>query len=159
MTASQRPNIPPQIFRAYDIRGIVATALTPQATEVIAQAIGSEAKDRGVKAIAIGRDGRLTGPELSQALARGIQAAGVDVINVGMVATPILYFACHHLGTGSGVAVTGSHNPPEYNGLKMVLAGETLAGEAIQALRTRIERGDLHEGAGKSARVKCARIT
>ena len=149
MTASQRPNIPPQIFKAYDIRGIVATALTPQATEVIAQAIGSEAKDRGVKAIAIGRDGRLTGPELSQALARGIQAAGVDVIDVGMVATPILYFACHHLGTGSGVAVTGSHNPPEYNGLKMVLAGETLAGEAIQALRTRIERGDLHEGAGK----------
>ena len=149
MTASQRPNIPPQIFRAYDIRGIVATALTPQATEVIAQAIGSEAKDRGVKAIVIGRDGRLTGPELSQALARGIQAAGVDVIDVGMVATPILYFACHHLGTGSGVAVTGSHNPPEYNGLKMVLAGETLAGDAIQALRTRIERGDLHKGAGK----------
>ena len=148
MTASQRPNIPPQIFRAYDIRGIVATALTPQATEVIAQAIGSEAKDRGVKAIVIGRDGRLTGPELSQALARGIQAAGVDVIDVGMVATPILYFACHHLGTGSGVAVTGSHNPPEYNGLKMVLAGETLAGDAIQALRTRIERGDLHKGAG-----------
>jgi phosphomannomutase/phosphoglucomutase len=149
MTASRRPDIPPQIFRAYDIRGIVATALTPEATEVIAQAIGSEAKDRGVKTIAIGRDGRLTGLQLSQSLARGIQAAGVDVIDVGMVATPILYFAAHHLGTGSGVAVTGSHNPPEYNGLKMVLAGETLAGEAIQALRTRIERGNLHDGKGK----------
>jgi phosphomannomutase/phosphoglucomutase len=148
MTASPRPNISPQIFRAYDIRGIVATALTPQATEIIGQAIGSEARDRGVKAIAIGRDGRLTGPELSQALARGLQSAGIDVIDVGMVATPILYFATHHLGTGSGVAVTGSHNPPEYNGLKMMLAGETLAGEAIQALRMRIERGELHTGRG-----------
>jgi phosphomannomutase/phosphoglucomutase len=149
MTALQKPNIPPQIFRAYDIRGIVATALTPEATEIIGQAIGSEARDRGVKEIAIGRDGRLTGPVLSQALARGLQAAGVDVIDVGMVATPILYFAGHFLGTGSGVAVTGSHNPPEYNGLKMVLAGETLAGDAIQALRERIDRGDLHTGKGK----------
>jgi phosphomannomutase/phosphoglucomutase len=149
MTVSRRLTIPPQIFRAYDIRGIVATALTPEVTEVIARAVGSEAKDRGVNAIVIGRDGRLTGPQLSQALARGIQSTGVDVIDVGMVATPILYFAAHHLGTGSGVAVTGSHNPPEYNGLKMVLAGETLAGEAIQALRTRIERGDLHTGQGK----------
>jgi phosphomannomutase/phosphoglucomutase len=149
MTASQRSAIPPQIFRAYDIRGIVATALTPEATEIIARAIGSEARDRGVKAIVIGRDGRLTGPRLSQALARGLQSAGIDVIDVGMVATPILYFAAHHLGTGSGVAVTGSHNPPEYNGLKMVLAGETLAGDAIQALRTRIERGDLHTGQGQ----------
>ena len=149
MTATPQSTIPPQIFRAYDIRGIVATALTPEATEIIGQAIGSEAKDRGVKEIAIGRDGRLTGPVLSQALARGLQAAGVDVIDIGMVATPILYFACHHLGTGSGVAVTGSHNPPEYNGLKMVLAGETLAGEAIQSLRERIERGALHTGKGK----------
>jgi len=149
MTATPKSTIAPQIFRAYDIRGIVATALTPEATEIIGQAIGSEAKDRGVKEIAIGRDGRLTGPDLSRALARGLQAAGVDVIDIGMVATPILYFACHHLGTGSGVAVTGSHNPPEYNGLKMVLAGETLAGDAIQALRTRIERGELHTGKGK----------
>ncbi|MGZ8203815.1 MAG: phosphomannomutase/phosphoglucomutase [Burkholderiales bacterium] len=146
--ASPQRAIAPEIFKAYDIRGIVATALTPQATEIIGQAIGSEAKDRGVKEIVIGRDGRLSGPGLSAALARGIQAAGVDVIDVGMVATPMLYFAAYHLGTRSGVAVTGSHNPPEYNGLKMMLGGETLAGETIQALRSRIERGDLYQGQG-----------
>ncbi|MGZ8262771.1 MAG: phosphomannomutase/phosphoglucomutase [Burkholderiales bacterium] len=146
--ASPQRAIAPEIFKAYDIRGIVATALTPQATEIIGQAIGSEAKDRGVKEIVIGRDGRLSGPGLSAALARGIQAAGVDVIDVGMVATPMLYFAAYHLGTRSGVAVTGSHNPPEYNGLKMMLGGETLAGETIQALRNRIERGELYQGQG-----------
>jgi phosphomannomutase/phosphoglucomutase len=146
--ASPQRAIAPEIFKAYDIRGIVATALTPQATEIIGQAIGSEAKDRGLKEIVIGRDGRLSGPGLSAALARGIQTAGVDVIDVGMVATPMLYFAAYHLGTRSGVAVTGSHNPPEYNGLKMMLGGETLAGETIQALRSRIERGDLYRGQG-----------
>ncbi|MGZ8266634.1 MAG: phosphomannomutase/phosphoglucomutase [Burkholderiales bacterium] len=146
--ASPQRAIAPEIFKAYDIRGIVATALTPQATEIIGQAIGSEAKDRGVKEIVIGRDGRLSGPGLSAALARGIQAAGVDVIDVGMVATPMLYFAAYHLGTRSGVAVTGSHNPPEYNGLKMMLGGETLAGETIQTLRSRIARGDLYQGQG-----------
>jgi phosphomannomutase/phosphoglucomutase len=140
--------VPPEIFKAYDIRGIVETALTPEVTQAIGQAIGSEGRDRGVKAIAIGRDGRLSGPALAAALARGIQSAGVDVIDVGRVATPMLYFAAYHLGTMSGVSVTGSHNPPEYNGLKIVLAGETLAGEAIQALRTRIETGDLSSGSG-----------
>ena len=140
--------VPPEIFKAYDIRGIVETALTPQVTELIGQAIGSEARKRGQTAIAIGRDGRLSGPALSAALARGIQASGIDVIDVGLVATPMLYFAAYHLGTLSGVAVTGSHNPPEYNGLKIVLGADTLAGEAIQALRTRIERGDLEHGAG-----------
>ena len=140
--------VPPEIFKAYDIRGIVATALTPEATELIGRAIGSEARERGVTAIAIGRDGRLSGPALAAALARGIQAAGIDVVDVGRVATPMLYFAAHHLGTLSGVSVTGSHNPPEYNGLKIVLAGDTLAGDAIQALRTRIETGNLATGSG-----------
>lgn len=140
--------VPPEIFKAYDIRGIVATALTPETTELIGRAIGSEARARGVTAIAIGRDGRLSGPALAAALARGIQAAGIDVVDVGRVATPMLYFAAHHLGTMSGVSVTGSHNPPEYNGLKIVLAGETLAGDAIQALRTRIETGNLTSGSG-----------
>ena len=140
--------VPPEIFKAYDVRGIVETALTPQVTELIGQAIGSEGRERGVKAIAIGRDGRLSGPALASALARGIQAAGVDVIDVGMVATPMLYFATYHLGTLSGVSVTGSHNPPEYNGLKVMLAGDTLSGEAIQGLRQRIESGNLATGKG-----------
>ncbi|MGB8434703.1 MAG: phosphomannomutase/phosphoglucomutase, partial [Burkholderiales bacterium] len=92
---------------------------------------------------ALGRDGRLSGPELARAIARGIRASGVDVVDVGAVTTPMGYFAAHELGTGSAVLVTGSHNPPEYNGLKMVLNGVTLAGEAIQQLRRRIESGDI----------------
>jgi phosphomannomutase/phosphoglucomutase len=140
--------VPPEIFKAYDIRGIVGRTLTTDITESIGRAIGSEARARGQTAIAIGRDGRLSGPELAAALARGIQKAGVDVVDVGRVATPILYFATHHLGTRSGVSVTGSHNPPDYNGFKIVLGGETLAGEAIQALRTRIETGNLTTGQG-----------
>ncbi len=143
-----RQRVPPEIFKAYDIRGVVEHALTPEVTQLIGRAIGSEARARGQSTIAIGRDGRLSGPALSAALARGIQASGVDVIDLGQAATPMVYFATHHLGTRSGVAVTGSHNPPEYNGLKIMLGGDTLAGEAIQALRSRIERGDIAHGAG-----------
>jgi phosphomannomutase/phosphoglucomutase len=138
----------PEIFKAYDIRGIVGRTLTVDAVEAIGRAIGSEAQARGRRSIAIGRDGRLSGPELAAALARGIRASGADVIDVGQVATPMLYYAAHHLGTLSGVMVTGSHNPPDYNGLKIMLAGETLAGEAIQALRGRIEAGELVSGNG-----------
>jgi len=137
-----------EIFKAYDIRGIVGRTLTPEAVEAIGHALGSEARARGGRAIAVGRDGRLSGPELASALADGIRAAGIDVIDIGAVATPVSYFAAFHLETGSCVSVTGSHNPPDYNGLKMVLAGETLAGAAIQAVRARIERGDLAHGAG-----------
>lgn len=139
---------PKEIFKAYDIRGIVGKTLTPAIAQAIGQAIGSEARAREVKAVCIGRDGRLSGPELSDALAAGLRQAGVDVIDVGRVATPMLYFAAYELGTLSGVMVTGSHNPPEYNGLKMMLAGETLAGEAIQQLYQRLETGNLTEGAG-----------
>ncbi len=141
-------HIAPEIFKAYDIRGIVDKTLTGGGVETIGRAIGSEARARAVTAVVIGRDGRLSGPTLSTALARGLQASGVDVIDIGQVPTPVVYFAAHQLGTQSGVAVTGSHNPPDYNGLKMVLAGETLAGEAIQALRRRIEAGDLTAGQG-----------
>jgi phosphomannomutase / phosphoglucomutase len=141
-------DIPAEIFKAYDIRGIVDKTLTAAGVETIGRAIGSEARARSVKAVVIGRDGRLSGPTLSQALARGLQASGVDVIDIGQVPTPVVYFAAHRLGTQSGVAVTGSHNPPDYNGLKMVLAGETLAGDAIQGLRRRIESGDLYAGMG-----------
>ena len=139
---------PAEIFKAYDIRGVVGRALTPGITEQIGRALGSEAVARGQRAIALGRDGRLSGPALAGALAEGIRAAGVDVIDVGLVATPMCYFAAHHLGTHSAVMVTGSHNPPDYNGFKMVLAGETLAGEAIQALRRRIESSDYTQGRG-----------
>jgi len=156
--------ISPAIFKAYDIRGVVGTQLTTEGVERIGQGLGSLARERtapgGTPAIAIGRDGRLSGPDLAAALARGIRAAGVDVIDVGMVATPMAYFAAHHFGCGSAVMVTGSHNPPEYNGLKMVIAGSTLAGDDIQALRRRVESGQLLTGAGslRSAAIDDAYI-
>ncbi len=142
-------DFPKEIFKAYDIRGIVGKTLTAPIVQAIGQAVGSEALARGCKEIVIGRDGRLSGPELAAALATGIRSSGADVIDLGMVATPMVYFATHHLGTQSGVMVTGSHNPPDYNGLKMVLGGDTLAGEAIQALRARLEQGDLARGQGR----------
>lgn len=140
--------LPPEIFKAYDIRGIVGQSLTPEIVETIGRAIGSEAQARDQTKVVIGRDGRLSGPELSQALARGVMATGTDVIDIGVAPTPVVYFATHYLDTLSGVAVTGSHNPPDYNGLKMVLGGQTLAGEAIQALRQRIESTDFVAGKG-----------
>jgi phosphomannomutase/phosphoglucomutase len=139
---------PKEIFKAYDIRGIVGKTLTPEIVEGIGWAIGSEASARAQKVIAIGRDGRLSGPSLSAALARGIQKAGIDVIDIGQVVTPMTYFASYHLATHCSVMVTGSHNPPDYNGLKIVIAGETLAGEAIQRLRERLENDELSTGSG-----------
>jgi len=141
-------NLPKEIFKAYDIRGIVGKSLTAEIVENIGHAIGSEAVARGQHSIAIGRDGRLSGIEFSAALARGIQKSGINVIDVGRVATPMVYFAAFQLNTHCAVMITGSHNPPDYNGLKMVLAGETLSGETIQSLRTRIETGNLSHGAG-----------
>ncbi|MDP3482575.1 MAG: phosphomannomutase/phosphoglucomutase, partial [Sulfuricella sp.] len=141
-------NLPKEIFKAYDIRGIVGKTLTPEIVEAIGHAIGSEAVARKKTAIVIGRDGRLSGPDLAAALARGIQKAGINVIDLGMVATPMTYFAAYQLKTHSAVMVTGSHNPPDYNGLKMVLGGDTLSGDAIQALRIRLEQGDLINGSG-----------
>ncbi|HTY98648.1 MAG TPA: phosphomannomutase/phosphoglucomutase, partial [Rhodocyclaceae bacterium] len=137
-----------EIFKAYDIRGIVGKTLTAEAVRTIGRAIGSEARDRKLKTIAIGRDGRLSGPELAASLAEGIAAAGVDVVDIGCVPTPVTYFAAFALGTDSCVSVTGSHNPPDYNGLKMVLGGQTLFGPLIQDLRKRIEEGRLAEGRG-----------
>ncbi|QID18334.1 phosphomannomutase/phosphoglucomutase [Nitrogeniibacter mangrovi] len=138
----------PEIFKAYDIRGIIDKTLTPEVARAIGHALGSEAVARGQQTIAVGRDGRLSGPALAGALAEGICAAGVDVIDVGCVPTPLSYFAAFHLGTDSCVSVTGSHNPPDYNGFKMVLGGQTLFGELIQDLRRRIEEGDLAHGTG-----------
>ncbi len=137
------------IFRAYDIRGVVADALTPEACEQIGRAFGSEALARGEKVVNLARDGRLSGPDLITALAKGIQSTGCDVINIGMVPTPVLYFSTYHLETGTGIMVTGSHNPPEYNGLKMMIGGDTLFGDGIQELYQRIVKDDLASGQGK----------
>ncbi len=141
-------DVPQSIFRAYDIRGIVDESLTEQGVFSIGQAIASEALNAGQKSIAIARDGRLHSPRLSESLAKGIQATGCDVIDVGQVPTPVLYFATHQLDTQSGVMVTGSHNPANYNGLKIVIAGNTLSGDAIQQLYQRIERDDFDKGVG-----------
>ncbi|TVO57149.1 phosphomannomutase/phosphoglucomutase [Denitromonas halophila] len=138
----------PEIFKAYDIRGIIDKSLTPDVARAIGHALGSEARARNLKSIAVGRDGRLSGPSLAGALAEGICAAGVDVIDIGCVPTPLTYFAAYHLNADGCVSVTGSHNPPDYNGFKMVLGGQTLFGELIQDLRKRIETGNLAHGTG-----------
>ena len=149
-------NVPKEIFKAYDIRGIVGKTLTDEIVEAIGHAIGSEAAARKQHSIAIGRDGRLSGPGFAKALARGIQKSGINVIDVGMVATPMTYFAAFQLKTDCAVMITGSHNPPDYNGLKMVLAGETLSGETIQKLRQRIEQNDLSHGSGSYSQYNIA---
>lgn len=130
--------IAPAVFKAYDIRGVVPTALHEEMAEALGKAFGSAAIAAGEKTVAVGRDGRLSGPALSQALMRGLAATGVDVIDVGMVTTPMLYFAASTL-CRSGIQVTGSHNPKDYNGFKMVLAGRAIYGEEIQGLRRTME--------------------
>ncbi len=152
---------PKEIFKAYDIRGIVDKSFAAEIVEAICHAIGSDAVARGQGEICIGRDGRLSGPDLAAALARGIRKAGVGVVDLGMVATPMTYFAAYQLKTNSAVMVTGSHNPPDYNGLKMVLGGQTLYGDMIQDLRRRILDNDLVHGQGttRHADVRDAYIT
>ncbi|MEZ5471916.1 MAG: phosphomannomutase/phosphoglucomutase [Marinicella sp.] len=136
------------IFKAYDIRGIVNETLTTDAVEQIGQAIGTENQNRGRNSIVVARDGRLSGPSLLEALIKGLKKSGCDVINIGAVPTGVLYFSTHHLETGSGVMLTGSHNPPNYNGLKIMLDGETLAGKLITNLYEMIAEGDLKTGEG-----------
>jgi phosphomannomutase/phosphoglucomutase len=136
------------IFRAYDIRGVLGKTLTAGVARQIGRAIGSEAQQRGLKEIVVGRDGRLSGPELAAALIEGLRATGCNVIDIGAVPTPVLYFATYHLNAGSGVMVTGSHNPPDYNGFKIVLGGETLAEQAIADLYVRISENRLSSGSG-----------
>ncbi|MCL5426484.1 MAG: phosphomannomutase/phosphoglucomutase [Gammaproteobacteria bacterium] len=142
--------VPASIFRAYDIRGIVDDTLTEKTVELIGRAVGTEAIARGELTVAVARDGRLSGERLQAALMRGLTATGCDVIDIGMVPTPVLYFATHFLdNTRSGVMVTGSHNPPDYNGFKIVLNGETLSGDAILALFERIQSNNLESGHGR----------
>ncbi|MEO8390087.1 phosphomannomutase/phosphoglucomutase [Polaromonas sp.] len=130
--------INPSIFKAYDIRGVVPSTIHEEMAEALGKAFGMAALAEGEKAVAVGRDGRLSGPSLSAALMRGLAATGIEVIDVGMVTTPMLYFAANTL-SNSGIQVTGSHNPKDYNGFKMVLAGRAIYGEEIQALRRVIE--------------------
>lgn len=140
--------VPRNIFKAYDIRGIVGQTLTPAIAADIGRAIGSEAYERGQQSVIVARDGRLSGPELIANLIKGLRETGRDVIDIGMVPTPVLYFATQYLNTGSGVMLTGSHNPPDYNGFKIVLRNETLSGDTIQALRQRIEAENFLVGEG-----------
>ena len=129
------------IFKAYDIRGIVGKTLTPEVVYEIGLVLGTWAREKGIESFCVGRDGRTTGPELSAALMKGVAAAGTLVIDIGMVPTPVLYFATNYFKNGTGVAVTGSHNPPEYNGLKMMMGGMTLFGAGITAVRDAIIAG------------------
>ncbi|MFZ6754618.1 phosphomannomutase/phosphoglucomutase [Undibacterium sp. Dicai25W] len=138
----------PSIFKAYDIRGIIGKTLDADVAFQIGQAFGTAALAKGEKAVVIGRDGRLSGPELISALAKGLQSTGVDVIDLGVVVTPMVYFGTNVLGAASGIMVTGSHNPPDYNGFKMVLAGEAIYGDAIQALYQAILKKEFATGSG-----------
>ena len=139
----------PEIFKAYDIRGIVGQSLTPDIVEQIGRAIGTEALAAGDNAVVVGRDGRLSGPAIASALMDGICATGCHAVDIGMVPTPLTYFATHALKIGSAVSVTGSHNPPDYNGLKVMIGTHTLAADRIQDLRQRIEDQDFAVGVGE----------
>ncbi len=159
-------DITKDIFRAYDIRGIVETALTQDNVYLIAKAFGSRCIQKGITEVVLGRDGRLTGPALIAALTKGLTETGCDVIDVGMVPTPVAYYATYELNTGTCIMVTGSHNPPEYNGLKMMIAGETIFGDTIQSLRETIlsDKFNIPKGKGSTKTVNLdeqylARIT
>jgi phosphomannomutase / phosphoglucomutase len=145
-----------EIFRSYDIRGITTSNLTEEVVYWIGRAFAAEALDQGQKRTAVGRDGRHSSAPLRDALTRGLTEGGMNVLDIGEVPTPVLYFATHVLDTGTGVMITGSHNPPEYNGLKMMIGGVTLAEERIQALRQRIEENRLSEGDGDIESVDLA---
>ncbi|EXF44891.1 phosphomannomutase [Pseudomonas sp. BAY1663] len=153
MSSAKAPNLPASIFRAYDIRGVVGDSLTNETAYWVGRAIGSESLAKGEPNVSVGRDGRLSGPELVQQLIQGLLDSGCTVSDIGMVPTPVLYYAANILAGKSGVMLTGSHNPPDYNGFKIVIAGDTLANEQIQALRRRIETNDLAEGVGSVEQV------
>lgn len=138
--------VDPVIFRAYDVRGVVGKSLTKEVARLLGQAIGTVMHEKGLPEIVVGRDGRLSGPELASALCDGLREAGIDVIELGAVPTPVVYYAAYRFNTGCGVAVTGSHNPPDYNGFKIVVGGETLSEGAIQDLYQRIVGNQLERG-------------
>ena len=147
-------------FKAYDIRGVVGAGIDDAFAEHLGRAFGSAALAAGERAVAVGRDGRLSGPGLVAALVKGLVSTGLDVVDLGAVTTPMLYYVAatrgRH-GCRSGIMVTGSHNPKDYNGFKMVLAGKAIYGDEIQGLRRRIEAEDYARGAGRSARMDIVR--
>lgn len=145
-----------EIFRAYDIRGVVGKTLTEDTVRLIGKAIGSEALDHNQSAIYVGRDGRLSGPQLVEALIEGLASTGCRVINLGMVPTPLVYFACANGNVKSGVMLTGSHNPADHNGLKIVINGETLSEKRIQALKERIQKNNFRSGKGAAETLDIA---
>lgn len=147
-TLADTESIPACIFRAYDIRGIAEQQLTTQSVKRIGQAIGSEALDQNIASLLVGYDGRLSSPSLSIALIEGIQSSGCNVVSIGLVPTPLLYFATHTTDYSSGVMLTASHNPANYNGLKIVFNQTSLADNQIQTIRTRIENDQLRTGSG-----------
>ena len=140
-------SFPHSAFKAYDIRGIVPSALNPEFAKDLGRGLAARAKTAGVTTMVVGRDGRISSPSLAAALQQGMRDGGIDTIDVGEVPTPLVYFAAYTLKTGSGVAVTGSHNPPDYNGFKMMMGGSTLHGEAILALRDEVDAGPAHANA------------
>ncbi len=140
-------DLDPEIFRAYDIRGITTTNLTEEVVYWIGKAFAAEALAANRSRVAIGWDGRHSSEPLAQSLTRGLTEAGMDVMQIGAVPTPVLYYATYALDTGTGIMITGSHNPPEYNGLKMMIAGVTLAEDRIQALLTRLQNGQVEDAA------------
>jgi len=146
-------------FKAYDIRGVVGTTIDEAFAEHRGRAFGSAAVEAGERAVAVGRDGRHSGPGLVAALTEGLRSSGIDVVDLGAVTTPMLYYVAatrgEH-GCSSGIQVTGSHNPKDYNGFKMVLAGRAIFGEEIQGLRRRMEAEDYAKGEGRSARMDIA---
>jgi phosphomannomutase/phosphoglucomutase len=139
---------PHAIFKAYDIRGVVDNTLTPEIAFQIGQAVGSEIIAKGGDSIVIGRDGRLSGPMLTEVLSNGLRAAGVNVVDIGLAPSPVVYYSSYSKGIPSCIAITGSHNPPDYNGFKMVVDGVTLSAERIQALKQRILDNDFSQGQG-----------
>jgi len=150
--ASVAPRFPDTIFRAYDIRGVVPETLTAETAYWIGRAIGAESLAKGEPHVSVGRDGRLSGPALVERLIQGVADSGCQVSDVGLVPTPALYYAANVLAGKSGVMLTGSHNPSNYNGFKIVIAGDTLANEQIQALHTRLKTNDLTWGEGSIQR-------
>ncbi|WP_432697024.1 phosphomannomutase/phosphoglucomutase [Marinobacterium sp. YM272] len=139
------------VFRAYDIRGIVGASLTEPLVYHLGRAFAASAHSLGIGEVIVAADGRLSGPRLKEVLSEGLRDGGVDVIDIGYVPTPVLYFAAHQHAHQTGIMITGSHNPSDYNGFKMMLAGHTLSGEEIQELRTRIEKRDYTEGKGSGS--------
>ncbi|MFO1293679.1 MAG: phosphomannomutase/phosphoglucomutase [Rubrivivax sp.] len=144
------------VFKAYDIRGVVGSTIDESFAEHLGRAFGSAAVAAGERAVAVGRDGRVSGPALAAALVRGLVSTGLDVVDLGAVTTPMLYYVAAtrgRYGCASGIQVTGSHNPKDYNGFKMVLAGRAIYGDEIQALRQRIEAEDYLRRPGRAARM------